>query len=178
MTFAAPLTHTVRDHHSHLAAYAPRSATPGATLAALERAVSVRGTSGPVVTAAIVLAHLRGEHARADVGMALVDALLADAAPRAALTDALSMLGAARGVALLRRALRCVRDEEAVREVGEAMVALAFRDASDEGAVERHLCVATLARHPTLWTYDVRWLAAHGLPCSRDAMERALGAAA
>jgi hypothetical protein len=47
MTFAAPLTHTVRDHHSHLAAYAPRSATPGATLAALERAVSVRGTSGP-----------------------------------------------------------------------------------------------------------------------------------
>jgi len=178
MTFAAPLSISPRTHLPRAAAYAPRRATPGATLAALERAVSARGTSGPVVTAAIVLAHLRGEHARADVGMVLIDALLADAAPRAALTDALSMLGAARGVALLRRALRCLRDEAAVREVGEAMVALGFRDASDEGATERHLCVATLARHPTLWGHDVRWLAARGLPCSRDAMERALGAAA
>lgn len=175
-TATHPATSTRRPR---AAAWAPPRATPGATVASLERAVSARGTSSPVVTAAVVLAHLRGALARADVGMVLVDALLADAAPRAALTDALAMLGPERGVALLRRALRNLRDADAVREVGEAMVALAFRgDDGDALAVERHLCLATLARHPTLWQHDVRWLAARGLPCSRDAMERAVGAAA
>lgn len=181
MTFAAP--HASASHSAPRAAraatWAPPRATPGATLAALERAVALRGTSGPVVTAAIVLAHLRGEHARANVGMVLVDALLADAAPRAALTDALAVLGPERAVSLLRRALRNLREADAVREVGEALVDAAFRGAGDDArALERHLCLATLARHPTLWQHDTAWLAARALPCTRDAMELALGAAA
>lgn len=162
---------------SRAAAWTAPRASAAMAVTALERTVALRGGSAPVVAAAIALAHLHGALARVDVGMVLLDALLAERAPRSSLLDALAMLGPERGLALLRRALRQLREAAAVRAVAEAMVALAFRDDRDALAVERHLCLATIARHPTFWHGDVAWLAERSLPCTPYAMARAVAAA-
>lgn len=145
-----------------------------ATARVLERVVRGRAPTAATVTAAVVLAHLRGSATPPDAAMVLVDALIEDRAPRATLLDAVARLGAERAVALLRRALRMLRAEDAVREVGAAMVTVAFGGAvfaREALTLEQHLALATLARHPSLWSHDVAWLAALGLPATREGLE-------
>ncbi|MFO0646380.1 MAG: hypothetical protein U0326_09080 [Polyangiales bacterium] len=98
-----------------------------ATERALERLVRSRGASSTVVTAAVVLAHLRGAETPSDAAMTLVDALITDSAHRATVIAAVRSLGAERGFPLLRRALRMRADEESVREIATAMLEVAFR---------------------------------------------------
>lgn len=143
---------------------------------ALARVVRLAGRdpSPAAITAAVALAQLRGERTPPDAAMALVDALIHDAAPRATVLAAVAALGAERALPLLRRALRMRRDAASVRDLARAMVVLAFPDAAsvsgDARSQAQHLTLATLAQHPTLWASDAAWLADAGLPASREAV--------
>lgn len=150
---------------------AAMSASPTVTLERLARSGADLATTLP---ACIAAAHLRGPSTPPDLATRLVDALVADSAPRAALTDALTALGVERGVALLRRALRLSRDVTIARDVAVAMLRLAFGDTKPGTAaltLEQHLAVATLAQHPTLLTAETSWLAALGLPTTREGLD-------
>lgn len=147
------------------------NSSPTLTLERLARSGADLATTLP---ACIAAAHLRGPATPPDLATRLVDALVADSAPRAALTDALCALGVERGVALLRRALRLTRDVTLARDIALPMLALAFGDTRPGAAaltLEQHLAVATLAQHPTLFTDDTAWLATTGLPTTREGLD-------
>ncbi len=142
---------------------------------ALERLVRSRGAAATVIAAAVLLCHLRGDDAPNDAAMTLVDALIDDSAPRSMVIDAVRSLGAERALPLLRRALRMRRDAASVRDLASAMLTVAFAGATPatEGlTLEQHLALSTLAQHPTLWSHDTSWLAAHHLGATREAVAR------
>ncbi len=144
-----------------------------ATERALERLVRSRGASSTVITAAVVLAHLRGAETPSDAAMTLVDALITDSAHRATVIAAVRSLGAERGFPLLRRALRMRADEESVREIATAMLEVAFEGrhpSRDALTMEQHLALSALAQHPTLWSYDAAWLDALHVGATREAV--------
>lgn len=144
-----------------------------ATARALERIVRSRSAASTVVTAAVVLAHLRGEDTPNDAAMTLVDALIEDTAHRPTVIAAVKALGSERAQPLLRRALRMRRDEESVRDLAAEMIAMVFEGRApshDALSLEQHLALSTIAQHPSLWSYDTAWLAELHIGTTRRAV--------
>ncbi len=144
-----------------------------ATARALERIVRSRFAATTVVTAAVVLAHLRGDETPNDAAMTLVDALIDGVAHRPTVIAAVRALGSERAQPLIRRALRMRHDEESVRDLASEMIALAFEGRApshDALTLEQHLALSTIAQHPTLWSYDTSWLAELHVGSTREAV--------